>query len=219
MEKEKAKSKKSFLPVVILLLLLVVGLCLGPIGAGFFPFQLPENLRVGKPEVELPAEAIPHMGGITNTLIASWITILLLTVLFYFATRKMRLVPGRLQAFAEVVVEGLLGFVEGVAGKPHARLLFPGIATIFLYVITNAYMGLLPIFGTIGFLEHGHGHEAKFIPLLRGANTDINLPLSIAIMSFILREAASAKAGISCFGFQGAQLLIILLPFGAQFHS
>ena len=85
-------------------------------------------------------------------------------------------------------MEGLLGFVEGVAGKPHARLLFPGIATIFLYVITNAYMGLLPIFGTIGFIEHGHGHEAEFIPLLRGANTDINLPLSIAIMSLILVE-------------------------------
>jgi F-type H+-transporting ATPase subunit a len=75
-----------------------------------------------------------------------------------------------------------------VAGKPHARLLFPGIATIFLYVITNAYMGLLPIFGTIGFRHHGHGHEVEFIPLFRGANTDINLPLSIAIMSFILVE-------------------------------
>ena len=190
MEQEKARSKKSFLPVIILLLLLVLGLCLGPIGAGLFPFQLPESLKVPRPHVKLPAEGITHVGNfsITNTLIASWITILVLAVLFYFSTRKMRLVPGRLQAFAEVVVEGLLGFVEGVAGKPHARLLFPGIATIFLYVITNAYMGLLPIFGTIGFLEHGHGHEVEFIPLLRGANTDINLPLSIAIMSFILVE-------------------------------
>ena len=190
MEQEKARSKKSFLPIIILLLLLVLGLCLGPIGAGFFPFQLPESLRVPRPNVTLPAEGIAHVGdfSITNTLIASWLTILVLAVLFYFSTRKMRLVPGRLQAFAEVVVEGLLGFVEGVAGKPHARLLFPGIATIFLYVITNAYMGLLPIFGTIGILEHGHGHEVEFIPLLRGANTDINLPLSIAIMSFILVE-------------------------------
>lgn len=190
MEQEKARSKKSFLPVIILLLLLVLGLCLGPIGAKFFPFQLPESLRVLKPDVKLPAEEITLVGdfSITNTLIASWVTILVLAVLFYFSTRKMRLVPGRLQAFAEVVVEGLLGFVEGVAGKPHARLLFPGIATIFLYVITNAYMGLLPIFGTIGFFEHGHGHEVEFIPLLRGANTDINLPLSIAIMSFVLVE-------------------------------
>ncbi len=190
MEKEKAKSKKSFLPVIILLLLLVVGLCLGPIGAGFFPFQLPENLRVPRPHVKLPAEEIAQVGSfsITNTLIASWLTIVVLTVLFYFCTRKMKLVPGRLQAFGEVVVEGLLSFVEGIAGKHHTRLLFPGIATIFLTVITNAYMGLLPIFGTIGLIEHGHGHEVEFVPFLRAANTDINLPLSIAIMSFILVE-------------------------------
>jgi len=49
-------------------------------------------------------------------------------------------------------------------------------------------MGLMPFFGTIGFIGHGHGHEHEFIPLLRAANTDINLPLSIALMSFILVE-------------------------------
>ncbi len=190
MENEKPKSKKSFLPIVFLLALLVVGLCLGPIGAGFFPFQLPENLRVPRPHVKLPAEEIFHAGNfsITNTLIASWLTILLLAVLFYFCTRKMRVVPGRLQALAEIIVESLLEFVEGVAGKLHGRLLFPGIATIFIYVITNAYMGLLPIFGTIGLLEHGHGGEVEFVPLLRAANTDINLPLSIALMSFVFVE-------------------------------
>jgi F-type H+-transporting ATPase subunit a len=145
--------------------------------------------------VKLPAEEIFHVGdfSITNTLIASWLTILVLAVLFGFCTRKMRVVPGRLQALAEIIVESLLGFVEGVAGKLHGRLLFPGIATIFIYVITNAYMALLPIFGTIGFIKHGHGHEVEFVALLRAANTDINLPLSIALMSFIFVETWGMK--------------------------
>ncbi len=194
MEQDKPASKKSlksFFPVILLLLLLVLGLCLGPIGAGFFPFQLPESLRVPRPNVQLPAEAVAHVNhfSITNTLLASWLTIAVLVLLFYLSTRKMSLIPGRLQAFAEMIVEGLLSFVEGVAGKPHSRLIFPGIATIFLYVVTNAFMGLLPIFGTIGLFEHGHGHEVEFIPLLRGANTDINMPLSIALMSFIFVES------------------------------
>ncbi|MCJ7641002.1 MAG: F0F1 ATP synthase subunit A, partial [Desulfobacterales bacterium] len=187
----KSRSRlKLFLPIVAFLTMLGVGLLLGPIGSDFLPFQLPEQMKVPKPHVKLPAEAIAHVGGfsITNTLIASWLTLLVLAGLFYFCTRKMQLIPGRLQALAEVVVEGLLGFVESVAGKAHARLLFPGIATIFLYVITNAYMALLPIFGTIGFIEHGNGHEAAFVPLLRAANTDINLPLSIALVSFVLVE-------------------------------
>ncbi len=186
-----SRSKiKVFLPVVAFLTMLAVSLLLGPIGSDFLPFQLPEEMKVPKPHVKLPAEAIAHVGGfsITNTLIASWLTLLVLGGLFYFCTRKMQLIPDRLQALAEVMVEGLLSFVESVAGKAHARLLFPGIATIFLYVITNAYMGLLPIFGTIGFIEHGNGHEAAFVPLLRAANTDINLPLSIALVSFVLVE-------------------------------
>jgi len=188
---ERGKSKlKLFLPVVALLAMLGVGLLLGPIGSDFLPFELPEGMKVPKPEVKLPAEPITHVNGfsITNTLIASWLTLLTLAGLFYFCTRKMQLIPGRLQALAEVVVEGLLSFVESVAGKAHARLLFPGIATIFLYVITNAYMALLPIFGTIGFIEHGEGQEAVFVPFLRAANTDINLPLSIALVSFVLVE-------------------------------
>jgi len=189
-------QKKSSLPLILVpvvsfLVLLVVGLMLGPIGAAISPFQLPDHLKVPKPVVSLPAEPIAHVGhfSITNTLIASWLTILLLAVLFYFCTRRMQLIPGRLQALGEVVAEGLLGFVESVAGKAHARLLFPGIATIFLYVITNAFMALLPIFGTIGIWEHGEGHGAVFVPLLRAANTDINLPLSIALVSFVLVES------------------------------
>ena len=215
MASQKPKPKRSLLPVIILVLLLVLGLCLGPIGAGFFPFQLPEALRVPKPEVKLPAEEIAHIShfSITNTLIASWFTIIVLALLFYFCTRKMKQVPGRLQAFAEVVVEGLLNFVEGVAGKPHARLLFPGVATIFLYVVTNAYLGLLPIFGTVGFLEHGHGHEVEFIPLLRGANTDINLPLSIAIMSFIFVESWGMRV-LGFFHYTGEFINVRLLGQG-----
>ena len=187
---EKKKSGLSpFVPIILFLALLGIGLLIGPIGAAISPWKLPEYLKVPKPNVVLPAEPIAHVGtfSVTNTLIASWLTILILFGLFYLATRKMQEVPGRLQALAEVVVEGLLNFVESVAGKEHSRLLFPGIATIFLYVITNAYTALLPIFGTIGFYEHVHGHE-EFIPLLRAANTDINLPLSIALVSFVLVE-------------------------------
>jgi F-type H+-transporting ATPase subunit a len=192
-DKEKPKSKKSLIPIILMLVLLLVGLGIGPIGAKYFP--IPESMRVPGPHVKLPAEAVAHAGNfsITNTLIASWLTVLVLAVLFYFATRRMRLLPGRLQALAELIVEALLGFVEGIAGKQHARLLFPGIATIFLYVLTNAYMGLLPIFGTIGFWEHGHGHEREFVAFLRAANTDINVPLSIALMSFIFVESWGMK--------------------------
>ena len=82
---------------------------------------------------------------ITNTLIASWLSMAALLGLFYFATRKMKLVPRGLQNLVEFAVEMLLNFVEGVAGKENGRRFFPIIATIFLFVIANAWLSLLPI--------------------------------------------------------------------------
>jgi F-type H+-transporting ATPase subunit a len=102
----------------------------------------------------------------------------------------MKLIPGKLQNLAEMAVETLLNFVESTAGAKHSRLLFPAIATIFIYVITNAYLALLPFFGTIVVT----GQEGEFVPLLRGANTDINVPLSIAVMSFIFVETWGMKS-------------------------
>ena len=48
----------------------------------------------------------------------------------------------------------------------------------------------LPFFGSIGIIEH----DGKFAPLFRAANTDVNVPLSIAIMSFIFVETWGMRA-------------------------
>jgi len=172
-----------FIPVLVLF---IVGLIFGPLGSSFLGKEPPGVFKVPRPNVELPSEAVFHIGhfSVTNTLIASWFTIIVLVVLSFVFTYKMKLIPGRRQAMGEAIVEGLLNFVESVSGKKHARMLFPGVATIFIYVISNAYLALLPFFGSIGIIEH----DGKFAPLFRSANTDVNVPLSIAIMSFIFVE-------------------------------
>jgi F-type H+-transporting ATPase subunit a len=177
---------------IILLALFLTGLIVGPLGSTLLHINTPGFLSVSKPHVELPSEGIFHVSGftITNTLIASWLTIIVLFGLFYACTRRMKLIPGRLQNLAEIFVETLLNFVKGVAGENHARKLFPVVATIFLYVLTNAYLALLPFFGTIGITEH----DGTFVPLFRAANTDINLPLSIALISFICIEFWGLRA-------------------------
>jgi F-type H+-transporting ATPase subunit a len=178
-----------FIPVLILF---GIGLIFGPLGSSFLGKEPPSIFKVPRPTVELPSEPVFHIGhfSITNTLTASWFTMLVLVVLSIFFTRKMKLIPSRRQAMGEVIVEGLLNFVEGVAGKKHARMLFPGVATIFIYVISNAYLALLPFFGSIGIIEH----EGKFAPLFRSANTDLNVPLSIALMSFFFVETWGMRA-------------------------
>ena len=178
---------------IVVLALVITGLLIGPIGSSILHLKVPSFLAGTTPKVELPAEGVFHVSSfftITNTMIASLITLIVLALVFYFATRKMELIPGGFQNFAEFVVESLLNFVTGVAGEKKGRIIFPIMATIFLYVLTNAFMALLPIFGTIGIYES----DGVFVPILRAANTDINLPLAIALVSFCFIEYWGLRA-------------------------
>jgi len=133
------------------------------------------------PHISLAAEKLAVIGPlvITNSLVASWLTTVLLIVLAILATRKLSLIPTHLQSIAELVVGGLYDFFSKITGK-HARLFFPLLATLFLFIITANWLGLLPGFGTIGFTE-----GEKFVPLLRGATADINTTLSLAIIAVV----------------------------------
>ena len=130
----------------------------------------------------------PYVGNnfiITNTLLSCWIASIVLVLIFTLGARKARLVPGRFQNFCEIVVEGLLKFVEGTVGPQRSRMLFPMIATIFLFVLINAWIGLLPIYPSLGFMTDWGIVE---IHLLRPAGTDINMPLALALISFVFVE-------------------------------
>jgi len=90
---------------------------------------------------------------ITNSIIAAWLTIILLAVLSVLATRRMQLVPRGLQNLLETIVEAMLNFVEGIAGKRWGRRFFPVVLTIFLFILVSNWMGLLPGFGTVGVVR------------------------------------------------------------------
>ncbi len=121
---------------------------------------------------------------VTNTLLSSWIASIVLVGIFVIGARKAQMVPGRFQNFCEIAIEALLRFVEGTVGPGRSRLLFPVIATIFLYVVINAWIGLLPIYPALGTLVDGKIE----VHLLRPAGTDINMPLALALVSFVFVE-------------------------------
>jgi len=168
---------------VVFLALLVIGIAAGPLGKSIFgDLGLPSWLSVPQPELKLPAETVFHLFGfpITNSIVAAWITIVFLVVFSYFVTRRMKLVPGRLQAIFEFLVGWLHDLCTSVAGEENGRRFFPVVATIFLFVAFNAWLALLvPGFGSITIhTAEGEAH------LLRAANTDINMPLALALTSF-----------------------------------
>jgi len=127
----------------------------------------------------------PMEFAITNTMLSAWFASLVLILLFVWGARKRSMVPGRLQSLVEVLFEGVLSFATGVLGADMARKCFPVVATIFFFVLFNAWLALLPFYQFLGFVDSDNNIKAH---LLRPAGTDLNMPLALALVSFVLVE-------------------------------
>jgi len=132
------------------------------------------------------AEEIARPFGfpITNSMVVSWIVALGLIIFAQVATRKMRQVPEGAQNFLEWLVEGLYGFLEGIIGPHLVNRTFWFFATIFIFILSTNWVGLIPGVGTMGW-GHQTSHEFKIDqPFFRGANADVNLTLAMALVFF-----------------------------------
>jgi F-type H+-transporting ATPase subunit a len=142
--------------------------------------------------ISLIPETITKIGNfaVTNTLITSWVVMLLLIIAAFFLGRKPKLTPGKAQNFVEYVIETLLGFFEGVWGdKEKVQRFFAFLATFFLFILLCNWFGLIPGVGTVGFYEETRG-EQEFLPLLRSLNSDLNATVAWAIISVITTQIA-----------------------------
>jgi F-type H+-transporting ATPase subunit a len=147
----KLLSRKVLVPTLIIIGALVI-LNLLPIPGVIIP------------EISIAAEPVFDLFGftITNTLLSSWFTMLVLILGTWAITRKRKVSPGRWQGALEMVVEGLYRLVEGAAGAKLAPKFFPVVMTLFLFIIVSNWLGLTPLYGGWGPLhhsEHGHGVE------------------------------------------------------------
>ena len=136
---------------LVVLILFIVALAGGAIGRGM---NLPNISILKVPSLEIesffsgePVFFTNSAFPITNTLLASWVTVVVATLFAFAATRKMKIIPGRLQGLVEMAMEGLINFIESVAGHKNGRKFLPVIATIFIFVMFNAYLALLPVYG------------------------------------------------------------------------
>ena len=154
--------------------------------------NLPQQNTSGGNEIQtestLFAEPITHIGNftITNSLLSSWATVVILVILSVSVGKKIKKIPKGLQNIFELVIEQALELADSVTGdRKKTEKFLPVTLALFLFILVNNWLGLLPGFGTIGFLEHTEGH-LSFIPLLRGGTADLNFTLALAIFSVLL---------------------------------
>ena len=141
--------------------------------------------------VALSAERLGTFLGlpITNTLISAWLIVAALIILALVVGRRVKLIPNRVQALFELMFEFVYDYVtETFGSRELARKFFPLLTTIFIFVLFLNLFEFLPGVGSITYDGH---------PLFRGANTDLTVPLVLAIMSFLVIEIT----GIMTIGF------------------
>ncbi len=172
-----------------LLVIALTGCCLF---AGGFAFgadaeEVEEHASHGG--VSIMAEpAVPTARYLTSSIVVAILCTVILLVLARKATRRMELIPRGTQNIFEALVEGLYDTLEAIVGKEMISRTFALLATIFIYILTANYFGLLPGVGTVGFGKKTAPLTLSEVtnPLLRPASADLNMTLAIAGLFMVL---------------------------------
>lgn len=160
-----------------------------------------------KPLIEL------NVGGYdisyTNSALFMTFAVILTAVLFWGATRHRTMVPGRLQATAEMMYEFVAGMVKENTGQEGMKY-FPFVFTLFLFILFGNFLGLMPYAFTytshivvtaamaififvavtiIGFARHGLHFFSLFVP--PGAPLGIAIILApLEFFSYLIRPVS-----------------------------
>jgi len=138
-------------------------------------------------EVTIYAEPIFQIGNfqVTNSLITSWFAVLVILVLSVAIRIKLKKIPGKLQHIFEIILDGALSLVDQVTNnRKISEKIFPLVFTLFVFILVNNWLGLLPILGSFGFVMNEGAHSV-FVPFLRSGTADINTTLALSIV-FVL---------------------------------
>ncbi|MDA8634066.1 F0F1 ATP synthase subunit A [Verrucomicrobiales bacterium] len=143
----------------------------------------------------IAAPGLPALGWFTNSILVAIIVTVAVLLFTRMATKQMQMIPSKKQNFVEFIVEFLYGQVEGIVGKHVAPKAFPLLATIFIFVITANWFGLIPGVGTIGWGPTAGPISvgAVNVPILRPATADLNMTLALALVFMVVWFWISVK--------------------------
>jgi F-type H+-transporting ATPase subunit a len=128
------------------------------------------------------------LGFLTNSVLVALVVMSLVLWFSRKATKNMTLVPHKAQNFFEFIVEFLYNQVVGIVGEKQAKLAFPLLGTLFIYILVSNWFGLLPGVGTIGWGESTGflSVKAAHDPLLRPPTADLNATIGLAVSAFLV---------------------------------
>ena len=149
--------------------------------------------------------------SINKAVVFMWVVIAVAAVLMVMAGSSRKLVPGKLQSLAEMMVDFIRTMIMETMGKDGMRF-FPLVATLFVFILFSNYIGLIPgaytvtsqivVTAAFSFLVYGISlvvgfslHGVKFLGILVPPGTPgwlVPLMIPIEIISQIARPISLA---------------------------
>jgi len=140
---------------------------------------------------------IPFFGySITVNLepvLMTWIIIAFLLIFGLAATRKRGIVPHAMQVVGELFVSTFYQLTEDALDRQQARTYGPLIVVLFMFLLLSNWLGI--------------------IPHLEEPTKDLNTPLSLGIMGFVIAHYAGIKSkGFKSYVSEYFQPIFFMMP-------
>ncbi len=100
-----------------------------------------------------------------ETLCMTWLTMAVVILIAFLATRSLKLVPLGWQMVVELIVNWLHGQIDAMMGK-SGRFLAPFIVSLFMFLLVSNWLGL--------------------IPTLSSPTNDLNTTLALALIVIVM---------------------------------
>jgi len=140
------------------------------------PPELPNVITILN--ARYPDSAFVHFLHTWENQVFMFLYIIVLIVVAALGARSLERIPGPFQNGVEFVVESLDDFVTSILG-PHGRRLVPFLGTLFVFILTMNYAGL--------------------VPFLKSPTANLNTTLAMALCVFLYVQ----WTGIRSFGIVG----------------
>ncbi len=140
-------------------------------------------------EISIQAEKIFSLGGfpVTNSLIMALIVLFGLVFFAVLINKRLAIIPDKLQSLFEIVLEGIMDFMDTILGKRKTTELYlPLVGTIFFFILFSNWSGLVPGLSAFGIYEISHtSGEEILVPILRAPSSDLNFTLALGIIAIL----------------------------------
>lgn len=128
-----------------------------------------------------------------EAVLMSWIVFFILILFGYLATRKRGIVPRPLQVLGELLVDQLYGLTTDALDKKQAKTYGPLVCALFLFLLISNWLGI--------------------VPLLEEPTKDLNTPLGLGLMGFVIAHYAGIKSkGFKAYAKEYFQPIFFMMP-------